>query len=290
MLEKMRRHLESTGLIPEGARVLVAYSGGADSTCLLHLLSQLGIDVVAAHLHHGQRPEGDKEMKLCETFADSIGVPFVGGRADVPAIAAERKVGLEEAGREARYTFLAQAADRLDCDFIATGHTRDDHSETVLLHMARGSGLAGLAGIPAKRDNVVRPLLPFSRTETKAYCVGLWTHDDPSNSDESFSRARIRHRVLPELRHINPEINETIARLSAIVSEEDVFLNGMAAAALEQCEVLLNGDLRFLTLDIEAAFDAERLRHLPPALLRRAIRLACQAIGGSPGGTAPNEG
>ena len=282
MLDRFRRHLETTKLISEGARVLVGYSGGADSTCLLHLMKEAGIDVVAGHLHHGQRAEADKEMALCEAFASSIDMPFIGGRADVPRMSEERKIGLEEAGRNARYTFFKQAAYQLSCQFVATAHTLDDQTETILLNLTRGTGISGLAGIPLRRDNIIRPLLPFSRKETREYCRqhGFWLHDDPANSDLSFSRARVRHRVMPELRSINPSADHAIARLGALADEEDRFLNGMAAAALEQCEVDLNGELRFLTMDVEAAFDRNTLVHLPPVLFRRAIRLAVEAVGG----------
>lgn len=283
MLDRFRQHLELARLIPDGARVLVGYSGGADSTCLLHLLHLAGIDIVAAHLHHGQRAEADGELRLCEAFAESLGVPFVSGRADVPRMARELGIGLEEAGREARYGFFRQAAHQLGAHLIATAHTRDDHAETVLLNLTRGTGLSGLAGIPERRDELVRPLLPFSREETRAYCEaeGFWYHDDPSNADVNFSRARIRHRVLPELRTINPAADAAIARLSSLVSEEDRFLNGMAAAALEQSEVLLNGELGFLTRDVEVAFSRDALSSLPPVLFRRAMRLAVGALGAS---------
>ncbi|RYG30390.1 tRNA(Ile)-lysidine synthetase, partial [bacterium] len=123
MLEKLRAHLERTGLIPGGVRVLVGYSGGADSTCMLHLLHRLGFDIVAAHLHHGQREEADREAALCEAFCTEIDVPFVSGRADVPRISREAGIGLEEAGRNARYEFFRQAAFRLECELIATAHT-----------------------------------------------------------------------------------------------------------------------------------------------------------------------
>jgi len=281
MLERFRRHLETRQLIPPGARILVGYSGGADSTCLLHLLVEAGYDVVAAHLHHGQRPEAETELKLCEAFADDLGVPFASGRADVPRLAADMRIGLEEAGREARYGFFRQAAFRTECTLIATAHTRSDLVETMLLNLARGTGLSGLSGIPEERDGIVRPLLPFTRDETRAYCAerGLWTHDDPANSDINFSRARVRLRILPELKAINPAAEHALARLAGLANEEDRFLNGMAAAALERSEVPLNGDLRFLTTDVEVRFQRDVLTHLPAVLFKRATRLATEALG-----------
>lgn len=281
MLQSFDEHLRASRLIPEGATVLVAYSGGPDSTCLLHMLKRLEFDVIAGHLNHGQREEADKEEALGRAFCDDLEIPFVGGKADVPRMASDMKIGLEEAGRRARYQFLRSAAFRLSAEVIATGHTRDDHVETVLLHLVRGSGIRGLGGIPAMRDGLVRPLLPFSREETQAYCRehGLWTHDDPANSDLVFSRARIRHNVVPELRLINPAADEAIARLAETAAQEDRFLDGMAAAALEQAELPLNGDLEFLTLDCEAAFDISRLTSVPEVLFKRGLRLVAKALG-----------
>jgi len=282
MLARFRAHLDASGLIAPDARVLVGYSGGPDSTCLLSLLHEVGIDLVAAHLNHGQREEADIEMRLCEAFCQELGVPFLSGNADVPRMSVELGIGLEEAGRKARYAFFEQAAFQLQCGLIATAHTRSDLVETVLLNLSRGSGLSGLAGIPAKRDNIVRPLLPFSREETRAYCEehAFWTHEDPANQDISFSRARIRHRVLSELRAINPKSEEAISRLAELAGEEDRFLNGMAAAALEQSEIKLNGTLAFLTSDVEVCFDRNLLGALPATLFRRAIRLAAGSLGG----------
>lgn len=282
MLRRFQENLESTGLVPPGARVLVGYSGGADSTCLLHLFSQAGYDVVAAHLHHGQRTEADEELERCAQFAESIGVPFVSGRADVLRLATETGTGLEEAGRNARYGFFESAMPSTGCHLTATAHTLDDHTETVLLNLARGSGLTGLRGIPARRDWIVRPLLPFSRIETRAYCGEhqFWYHDDPSNSDIQFSRARVRHRIIPELEAINPGIRESVLRLSQIVATEEDLLNGIAAAALEGSEKRLNGDLAFLTQDCEVAFLKQKLLAHPKAVVVRALRLAAGTLGG----------
>jgi len=281
--ERFQRHLDETNLIAPNAKVLVGYSGGADSTCLLHLLKQAGVDVYAAHLHHGQRVEADKELKLCEAFCNEQEIPFISGRADVPRMSMDLKMGIEEAGRMARYNFLEQGAKRLECDLIATAHTRTDHVETILFNLARGTGPQGLAGIPVRRQNIVRPLLVFSREETVAYCQehGLWFHNDPGNDNLDFSRVRVRQRISPELEIINPRYEAAIAKCASIIDEEGRFLNGAAAAALEQSEVVLNGPLAFLTKDVELAFSKSHLMSLPPVLFKRASRLAFQALGAS---------
>ncbi|GMV89918.1 MAG: hypothetical protein AMXMBFR81_28490 [Chthonomonas sp.] len=276
-------HLQTSGLIPPGARVLVGYSGGPDSTCLLTLLVGAGYDAVAAHLHHGQRSEADLEMRLCEGYAGELDVPFVGGHADVPGMAERLGVSLEEAGRDARDAFLREAAARLGCDLIATAHTRNDLVETMLFQMARGTGLSGLKGIAAREGVKVRPLLPFSRQETRAFCTeeGLWFHDDPHNTDVTFSRARIRHRVIPELQLVHPGFEEAMLRLAQIAEEEDGFLNGMAAAALEKAEAEINHPFPWLTRDVEAVFERDRIASLPPVLAARAVRLVAATLGAS---------
>lgn len=282
MLDRFIAHLTSTQLIPPGASVLVGYSGGADSTCLLHLLKSAGIDVVAAHLHHGMRPEGDEEQQKCEEFADQLGIPFVTGRADIPGLSAHMKIGVEEAGRKARQMFFRQSAHQTNCQFIATGHTQDDHIETVLMHMARGSGLSGISGIHPSRDGLIRPLLPFRRSETREYCEqnSFWFHDDPGNFDEAFTRVRLRKRIIPEFESINPQFFDAASRLAEIARSEDQFLNGMAASVLEQAEIPLNGQLQFLTTDCELALDRLKLSQAPEVLFKRAMRLATQYVGG----------
>lgn len=281
MLEAFREFIARQNLIEPGDRVLVGFSGGADSTCLLHLLVSAGMDVVAGTLHHGQRPEADLELEKAAAFCERLGIPFVSGRADVPSMSADLGIGLEEAGRIARYAFFEESAKETGCTKIATAHTQSDLAETVLLNLSRGSGMAGLAGIPVRRDSVIRPLLFARREETAAYCRlhGLQTFEDPANTDLRFARSRIRANVIPELLIINPAFERAAARLAATSEEEDRFLDGAAAAALERAEMPLNGDLRFLTLDAEARFDRNLLRHFPPVLLKRAIRLLAEAFG-----------
>jgi len=283
MLERLRQHIQESRLIPDGSSVVVGFSGGADSTCLLHLLHGLGIDTVAAHLNHGQRAEAEGDECACRSFAEGLGTQFVSGNAQVPKMAEELRIGIEEAGRRARYAFLERVAHGCNAALIATAHTKSDHVETVIHHIVRGTGLAGLAGIPERRDNIVRPLLIFERADTARYCAerGLPVLEDPGNSDLSFSRARIRHRILPEMRQINPGVYEAVTRLSQIASDEDRFMNGMAAAALERSEVVLNGELSFLTNDLELGLDRARLEAHPPVLVRRGIRLAVEVLGSS---------
>lgn len=282
MIEEFKSHLEETQLIPPETSLLVGYSGGPDSTCLLHLLHLANVDCVAAHLHHGMRDEANHELAKCTEFADSLNIPFVSGKADVPGIAEKLKVGIEEAGRHARLTFFRQSAFQTNCQLIATGHTQDDNAETILMHILRGSGMSGLIGIHASREGIIRPLLPFTRTQTRQYCKenNLWFHDDPGNFEEDFTRVRLRRRIIPELETINPNFQNALIRLAEIVESEDELLNHQAASLLQQAEIPLNGNLRFLSHEIEAIFSTQTLLNAPEPLVRRGIRLATKFIGG----------
>ena len=281
MIARLREFIEFHTLLRKGETVAVGYSGGADSTCLLHLLMSAGYKPVAAHLHHGQRREADDEQKRCEAFAREIGVSFVTDRSNVPRLAKERGLGIEEAGREARYDFFKKVSERLDGAKVATAHTLDDHVETILLNIARGSGLAGLSGIPVKRKGIIRPLLWARRAQTRNYCEenGLWFHDDPANEDRRFARVVIRQDVIPALEEVNKQALQNAARLSRIAAEEDALLDRMAISMLANCELRAGSPLEFLARAIEIRLNPEMLRRYPPALLRRGIRLMTAELG-----------
>lgn len=267
-------------LVSPDAALLVGYSGGADSTCLLDLLHQMGRRIVAAHLHHGLRDEAERELKLCQAFCEERGIDFVSGRADTAVIARTLGVGIEEAGRHARYEFFQRAASATQCHCIVTAHTLQDRAETMLLNLTRGTGLKGVSGIPTQRDNIVRPLLKVSRKQTIAYCEshGYWFHEDPYNLDTELPRAKIRHKVLPVLREINPEVLVALERFSELAAEEDQFLDSAAANALGHAELPSSDPLRFLTQDAEFEFNGKILRALPDVLMRRAVRIAAKVL------------
>ena len=186
-------------LVPAGSHVLVAYSGGPDSTALLHLLSRLRtsrrLQVSAAHFDHGLRPESIEVAARCVQSCESIGVECIVGQA------VEQLPFRHAALRSARYEFFAARAVDLGATCIATGHQADDQAETVLLRIQRGTGLRGLRGIPARRGSIVRPLLDYRRLELLQWLRdnGITFEDDPGNADLRWSRARVRHILLPAL-------------------------------------------------------------------------------------------
>lgn len=237
----MREH----DLLPPGPLV-VAVSGGTDSVALLLLLSglapELGLDLHVAHYDHRLRPRASAmDAQFVADLAQSRGATIRIGRADKPPKS-------EDGARELRYAFLRRAAHETGAKLIATGHTRDDQAETVLLHATRGSGLAGLAGMRPKRDDIVRPLLSIGRAETEAVCeqAKIVPREDVSNHDPKYARNRIRHKVLPELERINPQVRAALARLADAAAEAADASQAIAEEALARATGAHGIDLALL--------------------------------------------
>jgi tRNA(Ile)-lysidine synthase len=203
--EEVRAFSRSNGLLSSDGLVLAAVSGGPDSMALLSILytlsAEMGYRLVVAHFDHGIRESSRTEGALVERYAKDLSLPVHTGTGDVPAEAERSGDSLEVAARRARYRFLEDVADEAGAEHIATGHTRDDQIETVLMRIIRGTGVRGLAGIPTRRGRIVRPLLCLGRDDTRAYCDGLGVPYalDPTNEDRHFLRNRIRHDLLPVL-------------------------------------------------------------------------------------------
>jgi len=213
VLRAVRSYARAHTLLRPGPLVL-AVSGGTDSTALSLLLAELreefGLVLHVAHFDHRARPRAAAaDAAFVAELANHIGATLRVGRADVPP-------KNEDDARNSRYDFLRRVARDLGATAIATGHTRDDQAETVLLHLARGSGLAGLVGMRPERDGIVRPLLAIGRSDTVAVCAAarIAPREDPTNRSLRFARNRIRHRVLPELAKLNPEVTSAVARLA----------------------------------------------------------------------------
>ncbi len=195
--------------------------------------------------------------------ADALSLPWRLRRTDVAALAATDGTGIEEAGRAARYAFLEEVADELGSEaLIATAHTADDRAESVLLNLARGTGLHGLRGMPARRGRIVRPFLHARRAALRSAVddAGIDYRLDPTNTDPAQARARIRGSVLPELESLNPATVEAIVRFAELAADDDALLDALAADELERRR------------DATGALD---WRDPPPlALGRRVLRLA----------------
>ncbi len=281
-------------LLAPGEQVLVGVSGGPDSLCLFHLLvdaaPELGIEVLAAHLNHLIRgSEADADAQFVADLSAQWGVRCVVGTCDVPALARERRLAIEEAARQARYAFLAEAAHRMGAQRIAVAHNADDQSETVLMHWLRGAGLAGLRGmLPATRvadlrlpisaeiaDNrwLIRPLLNTPRRAIEQYCQehGLTPRFDRSNLDTTLYRNKLRHELLPYLeREYKPRFREILRRSARVIRDDYDLLCSLRDRAWEQ--VIRTESARGV------AFDLTSWRELHPALQRATVRLAVERL------------
>ena len=215
MLQTIREH----ALLAGGERVLVAVSGGPDSTALLHALvhlaSRLDIELVAATVDHGLRPESGTEVALVAERCRALGVACEILVVDVKA-ARHSHVSWQEAARNVRLSALQEAAARLGCARVALGHTADDQAETVLFRIVRGTGTGGLAGIPYQRGIFIRPLLDVRRKGILAFLTKrrISFVADPSNADRHYARVRIRLDLLPLLARENPRVVEALLALA----------------------------------------------------------------------------
>ena len=262
----------------EPVPVLAAVSGGLDSMCLLHLLAawgrEHGILVTAAHFNHGLRgAESDRDETFVRDWCAAHEIPFVSGRGEVRRLAAQGGLTLEEAAREARYGFLTEQKTALSCRYVLTAHHADDNAETLLLNLLRGTGLRGLAGIPAERDFLLRPFLQITREELAAYAAAhnIPHVEDSTNQLDDTARNVLRHQVMPVLRQLNPKAVENMSRTAALLRQDEAALEAAAEELLARAEIR-PGESALLPLKI--------LRIRPAAVAGRTVRTAlCRVCG-----------
>lgn len=263
--------------------IVVAVSGGADSTALLLALHELknggklGIGICVAHLDHKLRKTSAKDAKWVAELAKKLGYECVVGRSKVAEIASTNADNLEQAAREARYAFLERTAKRKSANYVLTGHTMDDQAETVLLRLMRGSAGAGLGGMEAMRPlgkstsiKLVRPLLWARRSDTEAYCRHRKSEflQDEMNADQKFARVKVRQQLLPLMQSFNNKIVEALSRTASQLREDSAVLGNDSDALLRRAAVLDHVEDETET----AALDVKVLAEAPPALRRRALR------------------
>ncbi|MDH5696573.1 MAG: tRNA lysidine(34) synthetase TilS [Dehalococcoidia bacterium] len=274
-------------LISGGEKLLVAVSGGPDSVCLLHILvelsKELAVKLHVAHLNHQLRGiESEADASYVSDLARQFGIPATIDRQDVKGYQTQQRLSLEEAAREVRYSFLTQVARSMGANRVAVGHTMDDHIETILMHLIRGTGTRGLRGLQpitvwqsaANSLTIVRPLLTVSHQETEDYCHHhrLMPRLDASNLSLSPLRNRIRHQLLPLLKSYNPRVVEALLRTGHIASDDIAFLDRTIAQlwdeiAQEQQDTII--------------LDKERFDQLPSALQRYLLRASAEKLLGS---------
>jgi tRNA(Ile)-lysidine synthase len=259
--------------------VLLAVSGGADSVALLRAMRVLADPrrLVVAHFQHGLRPAAEQDAIFVRRLCDELGVPCEIGRAEAELAKQTAGEGLEGAARRARYEFLRAAAERHGARYVAVAHTADDQVETILHRVARGTGLAGLAGMPRARRlgpaaTLVRPLLARTRAEVLDYLqsLGQAYREDETNRDLGFTRNRIRHDLLPKLRaEYNPEVDAALLRLGQLAGEAQGLIARQVDALYDRAvQILADGGAR-IDCSALAGVDPYLVRELLVAVWRR---------------------
>ena len=266
--EKVLKNIQSSNLIQTGQKILVAVSGGPDSVCLLHILFKLqkilAISLHVAHLDHGLRgTESEDDARYVAKLAQNMGIPVTVEKKDVEAYQKTHRLSLEEAAREVRYSFFAATAQAVGAELTATGHTFNDQTETILLHIIRGTGTRGLRGLQPKQTlrfqnkniEIIHPLLTVRHEETLAYCRlnRLSPRTDSTNQSRDFLRNRIRHELLPLLTKYNSGIENSLLRISQISTDDLAFLESESEKAWnitvhEQKGILVFEKATFLAL------------------------------------------
>ncbi|HYH58170.1 MAG TPA: tRNA lysidine(34) synthetase TilS [Thermoleophilaceae bacterium] len=217
----------ASGLVVPGEPLLVLLSGGGDSVCLLDVAVELEAGVAALHVNHGLRADADDDERFCRDLCERLGVALTVERAGAPPAG-----NVQAWARDLRYT----AAERVAAGDYATGHTVSDLAETVVYRLAASPGRRALLGMAPRRGRLVRPLLEVTRADTHAWCRerGLEWRDDATNMDTDFTRARVRHAVMPELGKLNPGAERNIAETARRLREEAAVLEAAVDAALER--------------------------------------------------------
>jgi len=264
--------------------VLIAVSGGPDSMALLHAMARIRTagagQLIVAHLNHRLRGgEADRDEALVRSASDALRVACHIDRADPVRLTAPGQDGLEAAARQRRYAFLRWTAERVGARYVATAHTADDQAETVLHRIARGTGLAGLAGMPRARPlgdavTLIRPLLALRRRDVFHYvrARSIPYRQDASNHDLARTRNAIRHQILPQLEAaVHPQTTESLLRLGRLAAEADLVISRLVSQLFDRCIVQHR--------DGSVTIDGGQLKQTPSYLTRELLIAVWRACG-----------
>lgn len=235
MLKNFTNHIENQLPFLKEARLLIAISGGLDSVLLTHLCHELKLDITLAHCNfnlRGAESDGDEAFVL--ELADNLDLEVFIERFSTEEFAKDQKLSTQMAARDLRYNWFSELAESLHFDYIVTAHHADDNLETFLINLTRGTGLSGLTGIPEINDNIVRPLLPFSREalETYANDTNLKWREDSSNASDTYLRNKLRHHVIPVLKETNANLLQNFkTTLGHLKDTSDIVEESLRAVA-----------------------------------------------------------
>lgn len=261
MKQKVLETIKKYNLIQNGDKIVLGVSGGPDSISMLDILNEIRIDktnnldfeIVVAHVNHMIREEAGEDLEFVKNFCEKIGVEFYSKSIDIQKIANTNKIGTEEAGRNARYEFFDEILEKTNSNKIAIAHNKNDKAETIIMNMLRGSGIAGLKGIePIKNNKYVRPLIECERYEIENYCKerNIEARIDRTNFENVYTRNKIRNIIIPYIKkEFNPNIIQTMCRLSELVKEEDEYLEKLVEQKYK--EMLLEEKIKEIVIDLK---------------------------------------
>ena len=258
MKEKVLETIKKYNLIENGDKIVIGVSGGPDSITLLNMLLEIqkeniiNFDMVVCHINHMIREEAADDEEYVSNFCKRYNIEFFARRIEIEKIAKKSKIGTEEAGRMARYEFFNEILEKTSSNKIATAHTANDNAETVLMNIIRGTGTAGLKGIEAKRDNLIRPLIKCTREEIEEYCEinKLNPRIDKTNFQNIYTRNKVRNMLIPYIKeNFNPNIIEGINRLSDLSKQENEYLEKQTEKAYKN--ILIESKKDEIILDLK---------------------------------------
>ena len=284
--EKILEFIKKNNLIEPNDKVVLGVSGGPDSISMLFILNKfskkLNFEIVVAHINHGIREEATDDEQYVERWCQKLAIPFFVLHSEVEKLAKIQKLGTEEMGRKVRYDFFEEIARKTNSNKIATAHNKNDNCETIIMNMMRGSGIKGLCGIPSKQGKYIRPLIECSREEIEEYCAkqNLDPRIDKTNFENDYTRNKIRNIVIPYIKEeFNPNIINTMARLSEIMKEQDEYVEEEAE---KQYKNILIDEIKSKENEYNnIILDLKKFNELPILIEKKILLLAIQKIFGT---------
>lgn len=293
MKNKVLETIKKYKLIDTNDKIVIGVSGGPDSICLLHILNELktelNIEIFVAHINHMIRKEAEEETTYVENFCKHLGIQCFTKRIDIISKSKQEKIGVEESGRLARYSFFEEVLNSVQANKIATAHNANDNAETVLMNIFRGAGTSGLKGIePIRNNKFIRPIIECERTEIEQYCEenNLQPKIDKSNFENVYTRNKIRNIFIPQIKEeFNSNIIMSLNRLSKIASEENEFLQKYCKSILENELIIEQSLVKMEEQGKEEnqilVLDMKKFNNLDTVLKNRIILLSIEKVLGN---------
>lgn len=283
MKEKVLETIKKYNLIENGDKIVLGISGGPDSMAMLHILNEIrneniiNFDIVVAHINHMIREEAQEDEEYVQEYCKKNNIECYIRRIDVKEIANINKIGTEEAGRKVRYDFFEEILNKTNSNKIAIAHNKNDKIETIIMHILRGSGVLGLKGIePIRNNKFIRPIIECERYEIETYCEQnkLNPRIDKTNFENEYTRNKIRNIIIPYIKkEFNPNIIETVDRLSKVISEENDYMEKIAQEIYNQILIENTEDRSILKL--------KEFNKQDKVIKNRIIRIAVKQLMGS---------